>query len=512
MKKTLALLLVFVMLMATFTGCGGGTDEPAADPADRVLNLAVNAAFQPLDPNTQNNLNTKWVWYQVYEGLVYYDHLEQEVVPKVAESWTVSDDDLTYTFTLRDGVKFHNGDAVTADDVVFSFERAMEGPALMNHVAAIDKVTKIDDKTVEIVLKNTYAPFWQYLSEIYIMSEAFVTAQGGDINSAACGTGPYALTKVDLAVGIEAEAFADYYGGAPAIQKVVWNVITDTAAAAMSLQSGDLDYLEVAFSQVSQMEGNDKLTVGTKPDVHTSYLAYNCESDMFKDVRVRQAISYLINVEEIAIGAFEGFADADTLVMHPNLAGMPDMSVLEQYAYTYNPEKGLALLEEAGYDTSQEMDFGTILTLPESHYLFKPAQIIQGQLAKHNIKVELEPYEAATMFEKFFGGQYTMAVCGGSYGNDASGYATVHGSSAMGTLGGCASYLVDERMDELFAQGVAEMDMEARKAIYGEIMEILFNNCPQVGVGHKQVKVAWNNEVNVVMRDFPLISEWSFTA
>ena len=105
-----------------------------------------------------------------------------------------------------------------------------------------------------------------------------------------------------------------------------------------------------------------------------------------------------------------------------------------------------------------------------------------------------------------------MGVCGGSYGNDASGYATIHGSSAMGALGGCCSYLVDERLDELFAQGVAEMDLEKRKEIYGEITKIMFENCPQVGVGHKQVKVAWNKDVDVVLRDFPLISEWSFTA
>lgn len=166
-------------------------------------------------------------------------------------------------------------------------------------------------------------------------------------------------------------------------------------------------------------------------------------------------------------------------------------SAIAAYDYTYNPEKGLALLKEAGYDTSKgEVYLGSILTLPESHYLFKPAPIIQAQLAKHNIKVNIEPYESGTMFEKLFGGDYVMAICGGSYGSDASGYATVHGSSAMGQLGGCCSYLVDEEMDALFEQGVAEMDPANRGEIYGEIMRILFENCPQTGIGHKQV--IWN--------------------
>ena len=104
-----------------------------------------------------------------------------------------------------------------------------------------------------------------------------------------------------------------------------------------------------------------------------------------------------------------------------------------------------------------------------------------------------------------------MAICGGSYGSDASGYATVHGSSAMGQLGGCCSYLVDEEMDALFEQGVAEMDPANRGEIYGEIMRILFENCPQTGIGHKQVMIAWRKDLNVKLRlDYPLIYEWEF--
>ena len=301
---------------------GGQTDD------SRVLNLAANHTYQPLDPNTQNSLACKWVWYQVYEGLIYYNNEEHTIEPRVAESWTVSDDELTYTFTLRDGVKFHNGEPVTVEDVVFSFNRAKEGPCYTNHVAAIDTVKAVGDDKVEIKLKHTYAPFWQYLSEIYIMNKNFVNERNGDISDAACGTGPYKIVEADLAVAIKAEAFEDYYRGLAKIKKIVWNIISDSSSAAMALQSGDLDYLEIAWSQVALLEADENLVISPMQSLHTSYLAFNCQNEIFKDVRVRQGISYLLDREEIALMAFEGFAEVDSFVMHPNLAGMPDKSAI----------------------------------------------------------------------------------------------------------------------------------------------------------------------------------------
>ena len=532
--KKLALLLAALMVLSLLAACadnnqpasttaagttqpaGGTTTQPASTaPAvvsDRTLSLMSNEALRSLDCFAYSSIRIKWICYQLYEGLIYYNHEDQTVEPRVAESWSISDDGLTYSFILRGGVKFHNGDTVKASDVVYSYERAKSGTAMGNHIAAVDTVTATDEKTIEIKLKHPSAPFIQFVSEIYVMSEAFLKANDDMLTNVACGTGPYKLDSCDLNVSVKASVFADYYRPAPAIQSIEWQIITDSAAAAMAFQSGDLDYLEVAYSQYGQFEQDPNINVGFLPTLHTSYLTFNCTEAPFDDPRVRQAVSYLINREEVCIATFEGYADVDSLAMHPKLAGMPPVDALAAYQFEYNPEKGLALLAEAGFDTSQPIDLGVIKTLPESHYLFKPAQVIQANLSKHNVKVEIQPLETATFFEEMFGGKYSMAVCGGSNGADASGYSITHGSKAMGQLGGGCSYYVNPRMDELFELGIAESDPVARGKIYGEIMQILFESCPQTGLGHKLQTVAWSKDLNIVLRlDYPLIYEWGFT-
>lgn len=521
MKRALAFILAVVMLFS-LTACGSNEEKPVGSESNEeisakrdTLNLCVPNALEVLDPGKTNNLNNKLIWYQIYEGLIYYNHEENKVEMRVAESYDVSEDGLKYTFKLRDDVFFHNGDPVTVEDVVFSFNRAKESAIYANHVAAIKDCYAAEDGSFVVEMNYPYAPFISsYVDEIFIMSEKFVTEHGDNIDDLECGTGPYMFDTVDRSVSVSAKAFDRYYRGEAAIKSITWNVITDTAAAAMALQAGNLDYLSVAWSQIETLGADPNLVVGTLPAYHTSYLAFNCKDPVFSDVRVRQGISYLLDVDEIALLAFEGYADADTLCMSPGLAGMPDVKDLGDVQYTKNVEKGLALLKEAGYDTSAgEVYLGKILTLPESHYLFKPAQVIQAQLEQYGIKVDLDSYENSTMYEKMFGGSYQMAVCGGSYGTDITGYATVHGSSAMGAIGGCCSYFYSDRLDELFDLSSKEQNMSARQEYGKEIMQIMFDNVPQVGVGHKQTKVAWNKNLNTVMRvDYPLFYEWSWNA
>jgi peptide/nickel transport system substrate-binding protein len=190
---------------------------------------------------------------------------------------------------------------------------------------------------------------------------------------------------------------------------------------------------------------------------------------------------------------------------------MPDKKILEQYMYEYNPEKGLELLKQAGYDTTKEIDLGSIRTYPESHYASKPTQVIQANLAKYGIKLQIETMETNAFVEALYAGNYTMACCAGAYGADASGYGLIFGSEGIGTVGGNPTYWSNAEVDELFKKGVSESDPAARKEIYGKIMEILYKEVPGTGMAHKYLPVAWAKNINAVLRmDYPMIYEWSY--
>ena len=289
MKKTLAAILAFLFITTCMTGCGsksGTTSEAAiastSKPSEaviddtRTLKLCTNAAIETLDPQGTNNLKALWMIKQMYEGLVYYNYEDHTAEPRIAESYTMSEDGKTWTFKIRDGVKFHNGDTLTMDDVVFSYQRAMTTPAMATYTTAIDSVAAVDANTFEVKLKYTVAPFLQYVSEINILNKKFATEHSSEISTAICGTGPYKADKVDLALGVEASAFEEYYRGAPSIKKIKWDVITDAAAAAMAFEAGELDYLELAFSQYAGLKANPDFSTGFIPTRHTIWVSFNC--------------------------------------------------------------------------------------------------------------------------------------------------------------------------------------------------------------------------------------------
>lgn len=523
-NKLVSLLLVVLMMLSVATGCAKNTGEPVTSTASvstaatpvkgdvikddsRILKLYVNQALPTLDPDNTTSLKSKWIIKQIYEGLIYFDYGTSKVTPRLSESYDMSKDGLTWTFHLRKNVKFHNGDSMKASDVVFSYNRAIADPAMASYIVGIDTVKASDDNTVVITLKSTVVAFLQNVSEIPIVNEKFVTANGGKIAAVTCGTGPYMTDSVDLAVKVTASAFKDYYGTAPNIKKINWDIITDSATAALAFESGNLDYSEIDYSRYKTYSTNKDIQLGVCPTRHSIYISFNVSKPPFDNVLVRQAICYLVDRNAVNLVTYEGQGEVDSLLMSGNLVGMPSKDVLKKYTYEYNPEKGLALLKQAGYDTTKEIDLGSIKTYPESHYASKPTLVIQEDLAKYNIKLKIETMEINAFANDLYARNYTMACAAGSYGYDVGGWLNVWGKDNQF---GWADKYYDEFYKQ-FTAGISEIDPTKRQAIYADCMRILYEQAPGTNMSHKYLVVAWHNDLAPIMRtDYTLVSEWNW--
>lgn len=253
MKKYGKLLALLLSVILCLSACGGSSSSgtpaastpagstPAADNSGRALNLSILAALTTLNPLNSNNLQDTMFLQQMNSGLFHVNEITKEVEPRVAESWTISEDGKTYTFKLRSNAKFHNGDPVKASDCVWSFNYAMGNPRINTYYTSVESVEAADDSTFIMHLKNPNGAIFATLSNYnYILSEREATEQGDafgtKLHTASCG--PYKLTRLDgLDSYWELEAFEDYFLGAPAIKKLTYKPISEASAGLIAFES-----------------------------------------------------------------------------------------------------------------------------------------------------------------------------------------------------------------------------------------------------------------------------------
>ena len=513
MKKKLSVFLALLMIVSMLAACGGGTTpEPAPDDAnkDRIVHMAVNAVWPSFDPMETNAIITLEVINNIYEPLVFYDYdNDGKIVNVLAESYTVDDAGTTWTFKIRQGVKFHNGETLTADDVVFSVQRAMNSAILATRTDGIVSVEKTADDTVVIKTDVPRAAFIPNLAYIYIVNQKFTEEHNGSLSQDLCGTGPYKVDSVDISSKIAVSQFEDYWGTPGTIKGATWDVITDTATQSMALEGHDLDLISVAHSLYGEFENKEGFKTAMVPTFHTVWVCFNSNKAPFDDVRVRQAMCYLINNEEVAVACFEGLCQTDGVMLNRNIAGLPSWDRMKQYDYEYNPEKGLELLREAGYDTTKEIDLGEIISYAEGHYITKACPVIQADLAKYNIKLKINAMETNAFAAQLYAGDYTMAMAGGAWGGDASMYYQIFGSAYKGTTN--FLWWGDPECDECFEKAAVELDPAKRADLYERAIQIMQEAAPGKSVGHKYNTYAYTEELVPVMRmNQYFLTEWKW--
>ncbi len=406
-KKSLALLLLVGLLSAVLSGCGDGSTVQT--PEDRAAANAVTVGIaqdldDSLDPHKAVAAGTKEVMFNVFEGLLKPTS-DGELIPAVAESYTLSEDRMTYTFTLRQGVQFHNGKTVTAEDVVYSIDRCADTTdgkqPLVEAFSAIRSVEAVDDGTVRIVIDQPSNEFVSYLTT------AILPADYDQQDTAPVGTGPFRFVSRAAQDSIVLERFEDYWGAKPSLAQVTFKIMENADSLVMSLQSGAIDLCaHLTTTQTAQLGEEFNIEEGTMNLVQALYL--NNAVAPFNQEKVRQALCYAVDRQGLLDLAFDGYGSLIGSSMYPAFGKYFDESLTNYYPH--DVEKAKALLAEAGYPDG----FSMTITVPSNYQPhIDTAQVLAEQLRAVGITAEIQPVEWGTWVSDVYSGrQFQSTVVG----------------------------------------------------------------------------------------------------
>ena len=484
-KKILTLLAAVCLLSAVLSGCGGGSQAGTTENTDQSTNMAADGAEaraaagelnvgiaqdldSSLDPHKTVKAGTREVMFNVFEGLLKPD-ASGNLNPAVAESYTVSDDHLLYTFKLRSGVKFHNGQDVTPEDVIWSYQRCAEpDSADIIQVAAFAGVEMYaeGDDTVCFQLQEPSNEFTSYLTTAILPKD--YTEQ----DTQPVGTGPFKFVSRTAQESVVLERFDDYWGEKPELTKVTYKIIENADSILLSLQSGAVDvFAHLTTTQIAQLGDGFHVEEGTMNLVQALYL--NNAEKPFDDVRVRQALSYAVDRQQILDLAFDGYGTLLGSSMYPAFSKYFDDSLTDYY--TYNTEKAKELLTEAGYPNGFDMT----ITVPSNYQPhMDTAQVIVEQLKAVGINATIQPVTWESWVQDTYSNRQFQSTV---VGVDASSMtASAMLSRFVSTAGNNFINYSNADYDALYAQAQACYDDEEQTAMYKDLEKNLAENAANV--------------------------------
>ena len=447
----------------------GTAEEAAAPKAGGSITIAISQDLdQSLDPHTSTSAGKREIFFNIFEGLVKADP-DGNFVPALAESFEISDDATTFTFHIRKGVKFHNGADLTAEDVIYTLDKCRgteTGVPLLSAYAEIDTVTAIDDDTVEIKLK---APNIEYLA---YLNTAIIPHDYADQETFPIGTGPYKFKSRSVQENIVLEKFADYWGTPGYLDEVTFRIIENTDALVMALRSGSVD-LSVHRVASDVQEIGDEYELLESPTNLVQALYLNNTAEPLNDLKVRQALNYAVNVEDVMLITNDGLGTPIGSSIYPSFGKyfMPELAD----AYPYNPEKAKELLTEAGYPDG----FSLTITAPSNYAVHvNAAQVIAEQLKNVGIDAKINLVEWATWLSDVYQGRNFEATV---VGFDAS-FLTARALLERWISDNSKNMINfnDPEYDRVLKEAFAATNEEEQTALYKQAEKILSDDAANV--------------------------------
>ena len=493
------LLLLFAILLSTILSCQQEPSGPSEQAKPEIKTGGVYRVPLPwspanLDPPFTTDIYSVTLIQQIFDGLVQFDQ-SLNIAPNLATSWTVSGDQLTYTFTLRKDARFHNGRFVKADDFVYSFTRILDPGEQAGALSFFKKVKgassyrngknkqvegfkALGAHTLEITLSEPFAPFLSVLamSDGKVVPREEVERLGKKFGLNPVGTGPFRLESWE-GDRIVLRANPDYHEGPPHLDRVVYTIYAG-AQRQKILQEFLANRLEEAAVFGADREEMAKTTVYQfvrKPSLSLQFYGMNCTSALLKDKRVRQALGWAINKEEIIREVFKDqFIPAET-ILPPGMTGYTP----ENAAYGYNPKRAKELLAKAGYGPSQKKLSLTLLSASKSNVAQKELAMVAADLAAVGVELQIKyetdwpTFEATLNSGKFQLYRYFWSADIPDPDNFLN---VICGSDSLYNF----MRYSNPRVDRLLTKALVETDIIKRVRLYREAEGMILEDAPMI--------------------------------
>ena len=470
--RAISLLLAGVMSLGLFAGCSkdSGKKDPGKGDGGKKdsIVIATMGETPSLSPTEHNAVAGSYMNLLTYNTLFSSD-MDMQPQPDLAESYE-NVDESTWHFKIKEGVKFHNGDTMTVDDVVASLQWAQGFAEVNLYNKNFVSISKVDDSTVEI---KTDGPDAMVLLNLCHHGNAIVPKklidEGHDFNTEPIGTGPYKLVEWKRGDSLTFEAFEDFYKGAPKIKNMTWKIIPEGSSRTIALEAGEIDFIvEVEAMDADRLKENSDLKVISFEHTSHNWLMLNNEKPGLDNQNVRHAINSAIDKESVVTVAYNGLATPSWTATPSNFAGTTN-----ENADTYDVEKAKQYLEESGVDPAS-VKFSIICSDDTKK---RAGEVVQANLKEIGINCEIESMDLATYLSATAEGDYTAAI-GGYTSSDLLSYVVgVYHSSSINASN--KTRLNDAEVDALIDQAKTTLDKDERVVIFEKLSARLNLLCSQ---------------------------------
>jgi peptide/nickel transport system substrate-binding protein len=458
-------------------GGGGGGDTFVA---------AISAEPDKLDPHSTTAYASFQVLENVYDTLVVPNPEDFSFEPSLATEWSTSEDQLTWTFQLREGVRFHDGSTFDSADVVYSYNRIIDNElSTAFRLEAVREVRADGPSTVVLELRRPAPNLLSLVGDYKGMSILPENAHRQvDLNTEAVGTGPFTLDSVDPG-SISLSAFDRYWGEGPTVDGVTFQVVSEPTTALTQLRTGEVDWTDnIPAQQVDDLAQDEAVTLETVPSVDYWYLSMNFARQPFDDPQVRDAVAYALDREAITEAAKFGAATV-------NQTAIPEGSQwYHDYApYEHDPQRARQLLSQAG---AANLRMGLMVTdeYPET---VEAAQVIKANLAEVGINVQIQVEDFATWLDRQSRGDFDAFMLGWLGNIDPFGF-----YHAQHTCNGSNNFqkYCDQETTDLLQQAATETDEEQRKSLYDQAVERIVDDNSYIYLYNPDVVQAWGPDLS----------------
>lgn len=510
MKKRISFFLAVVMAL-TFAACSSGgtttseegttteettteaTTEEGSEAAsetstakspDNDMVVAMQADITNLDPHVSSNGVSNTVTNTMYEALVTFD-ADANIIPMLAKEWTMSEDGLTYTFVLNEGVTFHDGEPFNAEAVIANWERGKADQSLRVYSQTKAWVSAVADSEYQltITLDEPNNTFLNKLTQVRIVSPKAIAELGKDgLAKQSAGTGPYVFAERVDGGYTKVVRNENYWREGPKVDSLTFKVVPEDGSRIAMLKTGEADIITpVPPIQVEQIEGDSNIVVMNEKGITYRYVTLNKNYTLadgrqpFNDVRVRQAMNYAFDNEAFCQVVFQGYAVKPTSIFSDSI-----MYYAEQTPYDLDLEKAQALMEEAGYADG----FPVTIWVDNTTIEMQGAEFVKQQLAQINIDVTVEPQESTTIADRTALPEDETEVqmwyvnwSSGSYEADGSMRNILHGDK-FPPSGYNTAFWNNAEFNQLLDDALVSTDEAEIADLYAQAQAIAWEECP----------------------------------